>query len=283
MNREFSPQFEEETEGIINNEHMDIDEVNDSDKFWALLSEMDSKEKDDEKEVPNKGGYENFSIKDMEPNLEGIISQLKEKIDSGYFELIIGDDASGRVPALILKKVFDKIYTEKGFEKPDLKFFAGAKGTLHKSRRDQNQKDITELAKQFGKPGAKTLLVTEYLKTGLGLQSMANALKDAGLDVEIATLSEYPESLDMIKKNLPFPIHSGDVGYAPDIYGEYQLGGVIKNSDKPGAPYAKLFKPGFWSIATEQDVRDAVKSTRRDINIAANKLVENYNSEESEK
>lgn len=45
--------------------------------------------------------------------IERLLTQLKPEIDKCAYELIIGDDTSGRIPTLIFERVMNTLYREK--------------------------------------------------------------------------------------------------------------------------------------------------------------------------
>jgi len=55
---------------------------------------------------------------------ELILEQARESIDKGEYNILIGDDASGRVPTLIFRRVLQDVYKEKGYDAPKTLFFA---------------------------------------------------------------------------------------------------------------------------------------------------------------
>jgi len=56
-------------------------------------------------------------VKDLEEPLEDILEQIKPEIESGTYRLIIGEDASGRIPALVIGGVINRQHENKGFPK----------------------------------------------------------------------------------------------------------------------------------------------------------------------
>jgi len=66
-------------------------------------------------------------IAELREPIQNLLEQLRDKIDKGEYGVIIGDDASGRIPALILDNVIKSVYQDKGYTKPKTIFFAGSK------------------------------------------------------------------------------------------------------------------------------------------------------------
>lgn len=75
-----------------------------------------------EKQTEN---FEFVEIADLEAPLRRIIEQLKERLKRGDYGLIIGDDASGRIPAIILGNFIKKISEQNGLNGPETIFIPG--------------------------------------------------------------------------------------------------------------------------------------------------------------
>lgn len=169
-------------------------------------------------------------VRDLELPLKNILEQIREKLDSGYYGLLIGDDASGRIPALILKKVIDNIYSRHGYKKPDLKFFAGT-GTegLYLNEIENKVDDIISTLQKHHNDKLNTLLITEYLLTGRGMNILNTALSKAGNNIEIATIALTAKHEAVVKDHIPHPIHAGIKNdQSPALYGKYDISGVKK-------------------------------------------------------
>ena len=68
----------------------------------------------------------NPEIDRLEKPMEVILEKILPDIENGRYDLIIGIDASGRLPTLATNKFIKYIYQEKGYELPKTIFMAGA-------------------------------------------------------------------------------------------------------------------------------------------------------------
>ena len=76
-------------------------------------------EKSDEREVVFK------EVAELELPIKIIIEKIRPRIENGEYGLIIGDDASGRIPTLILGNFIRKTSEQKGLDKPNIVFIPG--------------------------------------------------------------------------------------------------------------------------------------------------------------
>ncbi len=53
----------------------------------------------------------------METELSTILDQLGEPLQEGKYDLLIGDDTSGRLPTLVMREVINHIYQKNGLPK----------------------------------------------------------------------------------------------------------------------------------------------------------------------
>ena len=78
--------------------------------------------------------------------MEEILSRMRKQIESGEYRLIIGDDASGRIPALILNKVLSAFYQKLGYKSPQTIFFAGSRQIQKEGAEAKSKKVIDYFA-----------------------------------------------------------------------------------------------------------------------------------------
>lgn len=109
-------------------------------------------------------------IQQLETPLQNILAKIKDKINIGNYTSIIGEDSSGRIPALILRKVINKVYAKKGFERIPLIFVAPHYDRFKHSFWETRAKKLK------GKLGANLLVVTEWIENGEHLRYMHNAI-----------------------------------------------------------------------------------------------------------
>lgn len=218
-------------------------------------------------------------IAGLKEPLQDLLEQLKEKIESGYYNAIIGDDASGRIPALIVDDVITERYKEKGFSEPRVNFFAGSRDL------DSNEQKIKE--EKIGKlldekvryeKDAHVLIVTDTIKTGISLKPLTKALKERNVKYDIATISIIQawadETHKELEKYLGATIYyaNNDDWDAPNIYGKHGLSGVKKKV------YEILAEPTkkYTYSKTQELYQRILNEAREDVAILSQELIRSY-------
>jgi hypothetical protein len=173
-----------------------------------------------------------LSITDIFSNTE-----FKENIENGKYNVIIVDDASGRIPGLIFKQIIDYFYTKNRFKKPHVLFLPGQ--GRHPEISDELGKYVAEKINTAQINDPQCLFVTNTISNGRTLKVLGSALSAQSISSDVATLSfEGPFRKEWEVQNL-----IGGKIYAPDknnpgAFGsatqfKYHSGGVIKNKEKP--------------------------------------------------
>lgn len=225
-------------------------------------------------------------IEELKQPTQSLLEQIKESIDQGAYKYIIGDDASGRIPALIFDKVIRSVYEEKGFEKPKVLFIAGSRpdGDIVdrslKRKKDRLQLYIDDHISNEG--SGKVLIVTEYISTGSALAPLAEVLTKKGIKFDIVSIGSYPLKSgefggDGIKEKLKTEsIFAGQL-YAPSIYSGLgrKMSGVEKNPEDVVS--VKINQGG--NVELQQTINDA----RADVAEVANDLIKWYKNQTEKK
>jgi len=182
-----------------------------------------------------------FSERKMVRELEGpilsIVEQLRPEIEKGEYKLILGDDASGRIPTFIIGHVCKTIYEANNMRPPLVRPIAGSSKL---NRSDENKK-LNMVAAQIGKMKAtatryfgndlgKVLIMTDTITGGSSVGVLIEALRENDWKADVATIGITPGG--KIKKTLERDWDSRIV-YAmegtPEIYGRTNLSGVIQD------------------------------------------------------
>ncbi len=175
---------------------------------------------------------EKFHFKEIEQlrtPVERVMKKLYPKIAAGEYGLILGDDASGRIPSLLLNDIIRGIYQEFGHEYPRLSFVAGSKeleGEAKDKKKEKISRFLEELQKKQKNGERKILIVTDVIATGVSLDPLIEAIKEKGIDFDVVSMGDV-SSYD-IDSRWGKPIYSGETG-VPKIYGMGSLSGVEKN------------------------------------------------------
>ena len=95
--------------------------------------EVKAPEKSEEIKIPE--------IAELRKPMEKLLLDMRENIERGEYAVIFGDDASGRIPTLLFRKVLTASYEEHGFNVPQTLFFAG-KRALSEEKIDKVRGEI---------------------------------------------------------------------------------------------------------------------------------------------
>lgn len=144
--------------------------------------------------------YQNKEIAEIEPATIELTKQLKEKIERGEYDALISDDAGGRIPTLVLRKIFNSVNPEK---KVETLFVASGKLYFPEPNTEDYNKLLEYLTKfKKGNEIKKALLVTQFVFSGGTVAKLLRALKEVDIDADAAVLEvAFPD--DMSLQNLP--------------------------------------------------------------------------------
>jgi hypothetical protein len=260
--------------------------------------------------------YEDFEFEDTFVELESLIlplvKKLKESIDKGEYDMLIGDDASGRIPTLILRGVINdrnrKLNPDLKSSESEIKTRFVAGGQLRSI--EQLKSAIEKLRPEVKK---KALVVTEYIYSGKSMERFSSILKNLNIPFDIATLkseftsngsnfqrflnelrdigeflgiadprSEFGQDNIIIPKNSKFyygkRASEEDQEEAPLIYDKPEMSGVEKNIKEPYAvPYKKSYSENHskgLSNLRSKEIQDGINLTRENVNLLVKKILE---------
>ncbi len=97
----------------------------------------------------------------MEPALKTLLGQLKERLSSNEYYLLLGDDTSGRLPSLTLKKVIDHINATKDRQAIPLAYVQAGRYMPH----EKVYARIKDILQRFqpSTPNQKILIITDFI------------------------------------------------------------------------------------------------------------------------
>ncbi|MEK7647285.1 MAG: hypothetical protein AAB378_02855 [Patescibacteria group bacterium] len=231
---------------------------------------------------PEEGGVEtgpkyNFGqIERLQKSAESLVQQLKEKIDGDEYDMLIGDDVSGRIPTLILRSVINErkrqLHMDKSPQENEIptKFIVGGRA-YDVENMEEVMKFLEKIKPQIKK---KALLVTEFMDSGNGMNKMARAFNGAGIDFDVATFASF-EDPDFYQKNCDnlrgHKIFVGQEGFehVSGIYGQRSFVGVMKHHSHESA-HAIRYKKRY-NIHLEP--QGSINKAHHDVKILADDVI----------
>lgn len=165
---------------------------------------------------------------------ERINKQIYESIKNNEYDTVIAEDASGRIPGLIMYEFFKKVAEKENKPIPQIYFMAGSFNAKNiENKRKITNEYIKDTALKNHNLDKKILVVTEYIMTGNSLKPITDGLKEQNINYDILTLGLSKEHwhMDAIRDKL------GNVSAAlreipKSIFRREDLSGVIKNEDE---------------------------------------------------
>lgn len=208
---------------------------------------------------------------------EYAIGVLQKNISKHEYDIIIGDDVSGRLPALVLYGAMKKIYTADNVDSPKLLFFKGNQGGWNVKIEEFNnwKEDIQKKLLRYLKEGtikknSKILIVTEFVKHNNTILNFNDVFGEAGLGFEVLALQR-------------------DVDAPYFREGEIKVHDVAVVHDRPGfVPFCNPIDKKFIGVKKHEEGSAFVdidkkankldiKTAREDIKKMVDYLVKHYN------
>jgi len=138
---------------------------------------------------------EKDAINELAFPVQRILNQIEPELEEGAYRLIIGDDVSGRIPAIVMNEAIAKIYKAYGHPTPLLRFVAGGRrpgehGLDSRDRSDDMKERVRGLNDELLRKGdaPRALLVTEAIATGNAMHMVTSTLRDERIKTDIAAL-----------------------------------------------------------------------------------------------
>lgn len=165
-------------------------------------------------------------------------ARISERIMNQEYDVIIAEDASGRLPGLLIYDAMKKLYATKNNEQNiNLFFVAGSKNVDNKKeKKDKISEHINENISKSHTPDKKFLVVTDVIMEGESLKPLVASLKELNIEYDILTLgigrtlrSHGGHVYDL---NQEFgSVSDARIGI-PEIFGKRNLSGVVKNPNE---------------------------------------------------
>ncbi|MFA5831487.1 MAG: hypothetical protein WC878_06685 [Candidatus Paceibacterota bacterium] len=224
-----------------------------------------------------------FALGQLSIPVGKIMEKLTSLLESGEIELIVGDDASGRIPTAIFREIFRMAYKEKGFAAPKIIYIAGSKFLEGEEKKEKKEKIIKylervkkEMKKTSDLPMERALVVTDLVVTGVSLDPVMEALHEMGVQIKaVASISvkSNEEEIRELEERWSAPLFFG-LDHSPAVYASDALSGVIK---KPNDLFAAPFvRPGVVGRFGETGNQKIINKTRELGNALAEEAYQNW-------
>lgn len=264
-------------------------------KFEAMKIETAFFEKEQGKAVESRKLHFE-EIEELREPIRSLLSELRDKIDAGKYGLIVGDDASGRIPTIIFNKIIGGLYKTRGIKLPQTLFFAGSRSFSSEELERKTLAVSNNLQENIRKSridkNLEALIVTDTIATGSSLKHICKALEENGIRFDIVTIGLFSPAED-VEKFLGGKVLSA-MSEPPEVCQQRFKGfsGVEKSSSSTFSESIKKLKRKLWeSWGTSeegvqmviQDQAENERIAREDADILAKDLISWYEEQEKER
>lgn len=177
-----------------------------------------------------------------QPQFEAILRQLKPLVNRQAYSLVIGDDTSGRLPALIIGKTINAHYQSLGIDKLPIVFVAG--GNMMTKEGIEDQMSARFRAYPQLDRTKRLLLVTDHVSSGVTVGRFEGAFikwsEGVRFDVAALTTDNYRDyyALELFRGSKFFV--AKETEGPPRFYGKPELSGLFRHPKPPGVMIARF-------------------------------------------
>ncbi len=172
-----------------------------------------------ENHIPH--AFNNEKMHALYPLMENILQKMKEDQRTSY-DLVIGDDFSGRIPAYIM------INTLRLLRQGNIS------GFLFKPHRYSEVRTTAVMEEELRKrksEASRALFVTEEIHSGISVNVLGKSLRHLGISFDVAAVSAPRDKVRNSSELLGSPearIYVGHEGIIPPVYlhGDYKMVGL---------------------------------------------------------
>lgn len=185
-----------------------------------------------------------WEIEETKKLMIDLIDQLGEEIENGLYQVLIGDDASGRIPALMFHYFLRELCQRRGQPAPKTYFYPATRANDPYAHHIYS--DVHKYLEQFRikdklKEGGKVLIVTEMIESGSALSPVALYLNELNIPYDIASLSLRGNMSDIQNRLVRESVHFAKENYVPSTTWNHKMAGVKKikgtRDVMPAKPY----------------------------------------------
>ena len=227
----------------------------------------------DEQQSEKLGEYDERIIDALFEPTQKILEELRPEIEGKTYQLVIGDDASGRLPALLIWQTLRELAEKKETLRPQVRFIAGTRhyskeGPVGMKKKHKVLEYIQGLKKDI--PDLRrVLIVTDTIASGQSLEPLAQSLREVGVEYDIATIA-LMNNQQGVEQKLSGRVIAGGTWRDDSVYIKYHLGGVVKDIQDLHARR---------NIHSKHEQR-IVNATREEITHLAHQLAKEFSKKE---
>jgi hypothetical protein len=138
--------------------------------------------------------WEMRRVDDAEEGLATLCRELRDDVLAGRYGVIVGDDTSGRLPALVLRTAFNIMRAREGLPKLPVYFLPGGGGRI--PRAEAAAAELAAMGPQLVRAsrGARALVVTDFIDSGSSVLGLIEGCRALGIEADCAALAVASDS-----------------------------------------------------------------------------------------
>ncbi len=143
--------------------------------------------------------YRISAVEEILPGIARLVHEMREPLANSDYSVIIGDDTSGRIPALLLGKLINRHRAEHGMPPVPVRFVQGS------GREEDREHVATAVEDRLNRlsPDARSgrvLVVTEGISSGRAIAQIGAGITARGMEFDVAALDGTGFSRDGKRK-----------------------------------------------------------------------------------
>jgi hypothetical protein len=147
--------------------------------------------------------YKHEEFGNLEEDACSLVRKLKDKIDQGFYDILVSDETGGRLPTLLMRAIIKKRNPQ---AKIQTLFINGGKmlrDVVDDGRDEKEFESFVDYLKFVTEDHQNALVVTQVMRSGTSVALLASMLSESGCDhVDVATVrARYAEPIYQEDKN----------------------------------------------------------------------------------
>ena len=205
--------------------------------------------------------------------LSTILRKLGPKIDSGTYSTIIVDDASGRIPGIMMREILNDIYAEHNIPPVITRFIAGSTVFANMDNHDRKEAlvkaQMLRIKRDAGKRSpeiGEALIVTDTIASGDSVSMLLSGIRSLDWSADIATIAAInPATIGRLAETWNNEVVYGTV-HVPSIYQMTRASGMKKDSAelhaRPAYTNPEIREKARTNINEQERIQDGLRSMR---------------------